>query len=536
MQRYPGYPEIDYDFTKEQMMLADLFRNNLYLTAKYLCDFNEAYVTPLGAPGLDYPMNSELHGTGASVVQFVPWERMLFMWPRGYFTSSLLVIALPVWDIVNNPLVRIGLGAYKEGIGTAISLKIQSILSSPLFRATFPEITPGRKWTEAAFSVTRPQEFTEETLEVICPGSSAESKHYDRIYTTDVINESNYRSMSEMEKIISWAGNLTNLLVNPHAKILHEGTAWHIKDLYSMIMKEHPEYVIYRLGAGGFGEPLTFEQKYPEKVLEHKRKYELTPKQYAANFDLTPIAEGESPLSGYPFLRYREKREEGKIVAYEIYDENSGEVVDTWKEPILENGTLAVLDPATREHGKDFNCTVAGMRDARGRWLIRYGRMDKEMGQVEKLKELEKIDTYFSPYKIGIEIAALTEIDKELGDRRMRGDSRIDHKVMELHPHNEKKLERLVNALEYPLFRREIAFHESIPTRYIDQIRLFGQVEFKDFADAVAHMIEMANVLHIQPQAEVSDSYMGDEPLYPEAYGEEDSDLYDSMMGAYGLG
>jgi len=534
MQRHPGYPETDYNFTKEQMMLADSFRSNWYLTTKYLCDFNEAFVTPIGAPGLDYPMNSELHGTGASILQWLPWERMLFMWPRGFFTSSLIVIGGPVWDIINNPCVRIGLGAYKEGIGAAIVLKIQSILTSPLFKAFFPEIVPGRKWTETAFSVNRSQEFTEETLEVICPGSSAESKHYDKIYTTDVINESNYRSMSEMIKIISWAANLTNLLVNPHARILHEGTAWQIRDLYSIIMKEHPEYTIYRLPAGGFGEPLTFEQKYPQKELEYKRKYELTPKQYAANFDLTPIAEGESPLSGYKFLRYREILEEGKIVGSEVYDEDTGEVVGVWKDPILPNGTLAVLDPATATHGKDKNCSVAGKRDSVGRWLIRYGRAIKKMGQVEKLKELEKIDTYFNPYKIGVEIAALTEIDKELGDRRMRGDSRIDHKIMELSPHNESKLERLVNSLEYPLFRGEIAFHESIPTHYIDQIRLFGQVEFKDFADAVAHLIEMANLLHIQPQSEVSDSYMGDEPLYREVYGEEETDISDLIMGVYG--
>jgi len=534
MQRYPGYPEINYDFTEEQIMLADLFRNNLYLTTKYLCGFNEENVTP-GLTGLEYPMNSELHGTGASIVQWFLWDRMLFMWPRGYFTSSLLVIGFPVWLIINDPCVRMALGAYKEGIGTAISLKIQSIILSDRFKAIFPELTPGRKWTEAAFSINRAQEFTEETFEVICPGSSAESKHFDVMFTTDVINESNYRSMSELEKIISWANNLTNLSTSSQTKILHEGTAWHIKDLYSYIMKEHPEYVIYRLGAGGFGEPLTFEQKYPEKVLERKRKYDLTPKQYAANFDLTPIAEGESPLSGYQFLRYREIREKGKIVAYEIYDEDSGEIVDTWKEPILENGTLAVLDPATAKHGKDFNCTVVGKRDIRGRWLIRYGRAVKEMGQVEKLKELEKIDTYFTPFKIGIEIAALTEIDKELGDRRSRGDSRIDHKVVELSPHNIEKMKRMINALEIYLFRKEIAFHESIPTRYIDQIRLSGQVEFHDFADAVAHLPELAKKFHIEPQVEVSDSYMGDENVYPEAWGEsEEEDIYDLTMGIYG--
>jgi hypothetical protein len=298
-------------------------------------------------------------------------------------------------------------------------------------------------------------------------------------------------------------------------------------------MKNHPEYTIYRLGAGGFGEPLTFEQKYPQKVLDYKRKYELTPKQYAANMDLTPIAEGESPLSGFTFYRYREILEDNKIIGTEVYDENTGEILGTWKDPII--GTLAVLDPATKTHGRDFNCTAAGKRDSRGRYLIRYGRMDKKMGQVEKVKELEKINTYFNPRKIGIEIAALTEIDKELGDRRMRGDSIIDSKVMELSPHNEGKLERLINALEYPLFRKEIAFHESIPSRYIDQIRLFGQVEYKDFADAVAHLIDMFNILKIQPQPEETDSYLGDDPLYREVYGEEESDIYDSIMGAYGV-
>ena len=119
-------------------------------------------------------------------------------------------------------------------------------------------------------------------------GGSITGKHFDRIFTDDIVNVSDRVSRAERERTKLVYQELQNVK-NRTGRIINTGTPWHKDDCFS-IMPEAEKWDCYSIGM--FSD---------EELAEIKSK--MTGSLFAANYELRHIAEEDilfdAPQTGY---------------------------------------------------------------------------------------------------------------------------------------------------------------------------------------------------------------------------------------------
>lgn len=106
-------------------------------------------------------------------------------------------------------------------------------------------------------------------------GSSLTGKHYDRIFTDDIVNIKDRQSKAERENTKTMYQELINLL-NRGGRIFNSGTPWHKEDAFTL-MPPAKKYDCYATGL------------MSQEEIQKKRD-ELSPSLFAANYELKHIA------------------------------------------------------------------------------------------------------------------------------------------------------------------------------------------------------------------------------------------------------
>ena len=174
-------------------------------------------------------------------------------------------------------------------------------------------------------------------------GGSITGKHFDYIFTDDIVNVKDRTSKAERERTKTVYQELQNIR-NPGGRIINTGTPWHPDDAFTLMPK--PErYDCYTTGM------LTEEQ-----LAELRRS--MSPSLFAANYELMHIAAEDALFKTPPKF---------------ITDETAREALknkDAKPEDLLRDG-IAHIDAAYG--GEDFTAFTCGKR--RGDTLYLYGRM-----------------------------------------------------------------------------------------------------------------------------------------------------------------
>lgn len=199
--------------------------------------------------------------------------RLMVIFPRTWFKSSICSIAYPIWEALNDPNIRILIvqnsfsnACKKLGVIKDIFEKNQ------LFRALYPEILPtkGNTWTKECLKVNRAASHPEGTFEAAGVGTATTSRHYDRIIEDDTIAPKKddmsgivqQPTQMDIEKAIGWHRQCHPMLLHPlKSRIVVVGTRWAEMDLLGWIAKNSPEYKIISRSAieNDRGEPTRLE-------------------------------------------------------------------------------------------------------------------------------------------------------------------------------------------------------------------------------------------------------------------------------------
>ena len=173
-------------------------------------------------------------------------------------------------------------------------------------------------------------------------GGSITGKHFDFIFTDDIINMKDRKSKAERERTKLVYQELLNIR-NPGGRIINTGTPWHPDDAFTL-MPEPEKWDCYKTGL------LTAEQ------IEELRR-SMAPSLFAANYELVHIAAEDALFKTAP-----------KFVTKELVEEIMGK--DHEPKDLLRDG-IAHIDAAYG--GEDNTAFTCGKRH--GDRLIMYGRM-----------------------------------------------------------------------------------------------------------------------------------------------------------------
>ncbi len=174
-------------------------------------------------------------------------------------------------------------------------------------------------------------------------GGSITGKHFDFIFTDDIVNLKDRKSKAERERTKAIYQELLNIVNRPDGRIINTGTPWHVEDAF-VLMPPAEKYDCYTTGL------------MSEEEIRDKREH-MAPSLFAANYELVHIASEGALFTDPPRFITKERAEEilGK-----------GAV----PEDLFRDG-VPHIDAAY--DGEDYTAYTIGKR--RGNKLFMYGRM-----------------------------------------------------------------------------------------------------------------------------------------------------------------
>lgn len=198
---------------------------------------------------------------------------------RGSFKTTCLSIALATIMILL-PNKRILFMRKTDDDVKEVIRQVQKILTDP--RTVFlvqviygvPLMLVTANATELSTNLTTDVRGTSQLVGMGI-GGSLTGKHFDFIFTDDIVNLKDRVSKAERDRTKMIYQELANIL-NPHGRIFNTGTPWHKDDAFSL-MPAPEKYDCYSTGL------LTEEQ-----IAELKER--MLPSLFAANYELRHIA------------------------------------------------------------------------------------------------------------------------------------------------------------------------------------------------------------------------------------------------------
>ena len=278
---------------KSREKLAQAGRNSLFFLAKAILGFDKTTV--------------EIHKPLCDMIQdFENNTRLAVILPRGWYKSTIVTIAYPIWRAVNNPEVRILLtqNTYTNACGKLGAIK-QIFETNDLFKTLYPEVLPTRdcRWASDAATVNRKGAYPEATWEAAGTGTQKTGQHYDLIIEDDTVapDKDNLTgammqpTQAEIEKAIGYFRLATPLLIAPlESQRIVVGTRWAENDLLGYIIDNHKHdfQIVTRAVKETDNKPdpkgeIQWPQRFDEKVLK-SLEIDLGPYMYASLFLNSP--------------------------------------------------------------------------------------------------------------------------------------------------------------------------------------------------------------------------------------------------------
>jgi predicted phage terminase large subunit-like protein len=180
-------------------------------------------------------------------VDAIPDERLrrrLILAPRGWYKTSLNIIAHTIQWILNFPDVTILImHASQETAEQMLALIKYHFQHNETMRYFFPEFCAKRGakefGTQTAFNCpTRRNWSTSSTVSVAGVESVRTGMHYHVMKFTDIVDPKNSATKDQCEKIVYAYGMARNLLIGPAYWMDVEGTRYNFSDLYGRIVDE----------------------------------------------------------------------------------------------------------------------------------------------------------------------------------------------------------------------------------------------------------------------------------------------------------
>lgn len=266
-------------------------------------------------------------------------------------------------------------------------------------------------------------------------GGSITGKHYDRIFTDDIVNVNDRTSRAERERTKLMYQELQNIKNKDGGRIFNTGTPWHKDDCFS-IMPEPQKYDCYTTG-----------MMTDDDVAELKSK--MTRSLFAANYELRHVAD------------------EDVIFQTPKVDADAS---------MVEQG-VCHIDAAY--YGEDYTAfTIANRHD--GKWYV-YGRLWREhVDDVEE--EIIMLRKKFNAGKIYVE---------DNGDKGYLGKAlkKKGERVSVYHESTNKHIKIITHLKEV---WGDVEFVTGTDEAYIDQICDYNEnAQHDDAPDSMASLVRV---------------------------------------------
>lgn len=184
----------------------------------------------------DFHMLMWLHRRNSSVdIEGQLWH--LALAPRGGGKSTILTIAEIILDIIQNPNIRILIASKTDTNAIGFLREIKQKLESKKFTDLFGK-QQGKIWNDSEITVaSRTATAKEPTVATVGYTGALASKHFDKIYADDLVDEENSKTEAQREKLRTWLYKILHPTLEPNGTMNIVGTRYHPDDIYGNLIE-----------------------------------------------------------------------------------------------------------------------------------------------------------------------------------------------------------------------------------------------------------------------------------------------------------
>lgn len=443
-------------------MMKELGKRNLFFLAWHILKFKD--------------IDLKLHWDMCKQWEH-PARNKLLLCPRGTFKTSIFTIAGSIYEIINNPDIRILISNATLTNAKAILKGIKDqFIHNELFRAIYPEFCPPNE-KKAAREFGTQEEFRvmnqrpgirESTIEVGSVDGNLVSRHYELHIGDDLVNDKNVTTKDQIDKVEYFINAAYSLLEPGIGRNVLIGTRWHYDDPYGRI--------IDKKGSSNY---LVYQRRIVEKD-ENGKNYSIFPKR----FTLSEIRRIKKQQGSYMFsCQYLNDPlpEEDQV-----FKRDWIKYYDTLPQDIKNRlWVVTSIDPA-----------VSGSRYADMSAIVTVGvdhnddiyvleTINSRMDPSELIKTIFEVNQRWKPVKIGVETFAFQKTIKHVIEWEMRR-KKVYFPLEPLETDTTKSKEARIRGLQprvqYSNFYVNRDMHELV-----DQMLRFPRAKHDDLIDALAN-------------------------------------------------
>ena len=205
-----------------QQATAEIYKQNLFLTAKFLLDYRD--------------ITNFTHGNVIRTLES-DTPRKLIVMPRGTFKSSIASVSYPIWKLLRNPNERILIDSEIYSNSKNFLREIKTHLCNDKLVDLFGEFKTRSCWNEGEIIIKqRTQNYKEASITCSGIGAGKTSQHYSTIIADDLNGPSNSLTTEGRQKVIEHYRYYTSLL-EPGGTLVIVGTRYAADDIIGTVIQ-----------------------------------------------------------------------------------------------------------------------------------------------------------------------------------------------------------------------------------------------------------------------------------------------------------
>jgi phage terminase large subunit-like protein len=235
----------------------------------------------------DFHMLMWYHQTGSYVdVEGQFWH--LALAPRGGGKSTILTISNCILDVLKDPNTRILIASKTDTNAIGFLREIKQKLESPKVVEIFGK-QKGNLWNDGEINVARRTSTAKEpNISTVGYTGALASRHFDKIYADDLVDEENSKTESQRDKLKTWLYKILHPTLVPNGRINVIGTRYHPQDIYGILIdsvftvKNKKGKVKKKLYINI--PSLIKKKKYKKSWPQHKKYVSFWPEEFSVKF------------------------------------------------------------------------------------------------------------------------------------------------------------------------------------------------------------------------------------------------------------
>lgn len=162
--------------------------------------------------------------------------------PRGHTKTTCFSVNYPLWEISENPNVRILLVSNAESQSQSFLRQIVGFIERDQnyvdYAGQLKPLQP-EKWTAREIIINRSNlKLKDPTISTVGIGGTILSKRADIIICDDILNFENSRTPEQRQKLKDWFHQVLLPVLTPGGRVIFVGTVWHPQDLLNELLAD----------------------------------------------------------------------------------------------------------------------------------------------------------------------------------------------------------------------------------------------------------------------------------------------------------